>query len=771
MVLWLELPEGLVVGQAAVMPEDLDGAVGRVLRTALTVPLVGAPRRPDAIRVDDPVSADEVRAAIDGTIPVTVAPVPELDEVFNHLVESMPPGDADESYLADSRVSPAAVERLFTAARGLFATAPWSIAADVQVLRMDVPALDVEGACLSILGQATGRHGVLIFPSLDGFEAFMDAAGDLEDGQIDLGSGWLALMYERAADLPPAMRREAMTHGWPVESPDAYPVVERRDPDGVLRPLVERDVEIAAACARSLGAFILKYAATFSSDTFTPVCESYFDEDDQEVRFTVPYEAYADVDLSDPVDDLRADMEFDVALAPEPAPVAPFRPRVARNAPCPCGSGRKYKKCCLPDDEAQHADRQRAPAIHESDERLVARLTRFAMREFGAAWASFREDFRSLREAVPLAAPWSVYNFEVDGRTAVEAYLERHGHRCTADERAWLNAQRAAWLSVWEVVAVDPGKTVKLRDLLSDVQRTVQEKRGSRTLVPRDTILARVVDHEGISLLCGMHPRPLSPVGAAEVVRYTGRRLQRRGTVPIDRLRDPAVGSYLIRHWEDAVDVADAQRAAPPQFCNQDGDPLLPTTDHFDVTPGAAAAVEARVAALDGAERGETIEDRTEYAFLRPHDPPHPDGEQAVIGHVRVEPTVLRLETNSVTRADALRARIETACGTRIRHRAREHTDPQALLKDREERPPPPAPGSPEARAVAEFKRRHYARWLDQPLPALQGRTPRDAARTAAGRAELELVFKQMEHMENHAPGDAPFDFSPLRRELRLDIT
>src|SRR5512137_791455 len=23
-----------------------------------------------------------------------------------------------------------------------------------------------------------------------------------------------------------------------------------------------------------------------------------------------------------------------------------------RNAPCPCGSGRKYKKCCLPKDEA-----------------------------------------------------------------------------------------------------------------------------------------------------------------------------------------------------------------------------------------------------------------------------------------------------------------------------------------------------------------------------------------------------------------------------------
>ena len=71
---------------------------------------------------------------------------------------------------------------------------------------------------------------------------------------------------------------------------------------------------------------------------------------------------------------------------------------------------------------------------------------------------------------------------------------------------------------------------------------------------------------------------------------------------------------------------------------------------------------------------------------------------------------------------------------------------------------------------MAEFKKRHYVRWLDQPLPALHGRTPRDAARTAAGRAKLELLLKQMEHMENHSPS-VPFDFSALCRGLRVDPT
>jgi len=37
--------------------------------------------------------------------------------------------------------------------------------------------------------------------------------------------------------------------------------------------------------------------------------------------------------------------------------------RVGRNDPCPCGSGRKYKQCCLEKDAAQlSAQRSRAQA-------------------------------------------------------------------------------------------------------------------------------------------------------------------------------------------------------------------------------------------------------------------------------------------------------------------------------------------------------------------------------------------------------------------------
>ena len=60
---------------------------------------------------------------------------------------------------------------------------------------------------------------------------------------------------------------------------DACPLVAHRDPDGIPHPLVERDVETVAACALALRAFLTKHAAIFKADdTFTPVCESCFDD-------------------------------------------------------------------------------------------------------------------------------------------------------------------------------------------------------------------------------------------------------------------------------------------------------------------------------------------------------------------------------------------------------------------------------------------------------------------------------------------------------------
>jgi hypothetical protein len=101
------------------------------------------------------------------------------------------------------------------------------------------------------------------------------------------------------------------------------------------RDLTERDVRVMTAVATSFSAFFAKNRELFTTDEPDPTCESYFDDNDVEVRFTAPYEAHDDFEI----------------VAPARRPIRRFEPKVPRNAPCPSGSGKKYKKCCLPKDE------------------------------------------------------------------------------------------------------------------------------------------------------------------------------------------------------------------------------------------------------------------------------------------------------------------------------------------------------------------------------------------------------------------------------------
>jgi hypothetical protein len=82
-----------------------------------------------------------------------------------------------------------------------------------------------------------------------------------------------------------------------------------------------------------------------------------------------------------------------------------------------------------------------------------------------------------------------------------------------------------------------------------------------------------------------------------------------------------------------------------------------------------------------------------------------------------------------------------------------------------------PLPPEVAAGILKEFKDRHYATWPDEPLPALDGRTPRAAARTAKLRARLVDLLKDMENHELRAsrPNDPPHDFGWIWEELGLD--
>ena len=163
------------------------------------------------------------------------------------------------------------------------------------------------------------------------------------------------------------------------------------------------------------------------------------------------------------------------------------------------------------------------------------------------------------------------------------------------------------------------------------------------------------------------------------------------------------------------------------------------------------------------------------YVFLQSGNRVNSTLEQTVIGQAEIEENGLSVETNSIKRADALRTMIESKLGNKLRHRAREHSDPLSPLaqtgnEEESEDLPDDIPAELATQAILAYKRKHYPAWIDRPVPALSGKTPRQAVRTKEGKAQVDLLLKDIENRESRLPEEQRYDISEIRTRLGLEM-
>src|SRR5215207_6836837 len=114
-------------------------------------------------------------------------------------------------------------------------------------------------------------------------------------------------------------------------------------------------------------------------------------------------------------------------------------PPVGRNDPCPCGSGKKYKKChgrLSVSEVAARPEVARANALKAVDIELGGRLISFAAARYGPQWmldaldAYLDLDGDDLPDReMPLAIPWALYTMPMTaaGLTLAEEWRRAQG--------------------------------------------------------------------------------------------------------------------------------------------------------------------------------------------------------------------------------------------------------------------------------------------------------------------------------------------------------
>ena len=150
--------------------------------------------------------------------------------------------------------------------------------------------------------------------------------------------------------------------------------------------------------------------------------------------------------------------------------------KTGRNDPCPCGSGKKYKQCCLKD--AVTAEESPWSQQREASGRLVQQMLNFARQRFAkdllAAWLDFNEDDspsrskkipRKGRFLFPICCSTGTRNHARAGGhpslvLSAQSYLLKMGSRLPDLERLILEQGVTQPLSFYEVVRCDPGEGI-----------------------------------------------------------------------------------------------------------------------------------------------------------------------------------------------------------------------------------------------------------------------------------------------------------------------
>jgi hypothetical protein len=761
--LWLELPSGVIlashIGDGESVLEDLEAT----LRQALTQPLVGRPRTPTRVRVDRELIAQRLRGVLGAGVSVRVGGIPEVvsaaEDLTAHLARS-----GRTRYLLDDVVEVSTLAALFQQAALFAAGQPWRSIDPSQVFQVDIPALGVEAAAAMLVGHAGLSRALLLFPSAKGLMMYEALAATMhtKQGEMpdDMGSSVLAVSFDPAAELDPAALAQIRKRGYVLASDALIPVVEPRDSTGAPEPTTALHARTAVSVLAGLVKLLDARPARLSSSATESVATTLeLAEGVVEVTVRARHQEYER--MREGLAGL-AERARDNAVPLTRAQAGQVK--VGRNDACPCGSGKKYKKCC---SSLQVVPSRAEPLKrgHELDQVLAMELETFAERELQGRHRASDQAFADARASLQLALPLRVFRTWVDGRSVAAHYLERHGARLSAGDRDWLQRQMGTHLSAWEVLDVVVGERMTLRDLVGGEERTVMERGATRALARRDVLLCRIVDDASASWMCGCYPRVLGPSEAAHVMHEVRRVLglkKRDASAPMLTVE---AETLWVRSWEAAVDAIDRAQNNR-QLANTDGERLLLTTDHFVFAPGARHDVEQRIAKLPWASEPEEVAGERVFPFLRPGNAMHKGWDNTLYGRMCVSENGVRIETNSLGRADILRSRLEGICGELVRHRLREHQDPTSQAV-----PPPAAPVAPPPEVAALMQQemeRMMRSWLDQSVPALQGKTPRQAARTKRGREQVDLLLRDFERMQSRAPEGMRTDVRLVRAELGL---
>lgn len=343
---------------------------------------------------------------------------------------------------------------------------------------------------------------------------------------------------------------------------------------------------------------------------------------------------------------------------------------------------------------------------------------------------------------------------DVSGRSALDI-LATDRTALSEPEREAVEELLDGWFSVFEVRRVKVDEGLQARDILLKRDLWITEKAATRQLQLGDLLFGWLTVKGDLTRLeggLGHVPANLAKPFIASIRRRRSTIARKHPNLDWKKqhglLALPAM-ELLARLYADAP---------VPQLVNAAGEEVVFSEARYSVSD------RARVAKI----LGTTFEAHAPgtYVWL--------DGS-SLAGKLELKERELWVQCDSRERLQTLKIRLNELLGDTLTHRADAYEDPTVSVQRARksgERPAPrgPAPELPKE-VAAQLQAMMLARmrdWLDEPIPMLGGKTPRQAARTERGRDDVTLMLIHQQQLFDRGPGLPKIDLTEIWHSLGL---
>jgi len=490
--------------------------------------------------------------------------------------------------------------------------------------------------------------------------------------------------------------------------------------------------------------------------------------------------------------------------------------KIGRNDPCPCGSGRKYKRCCYSREAVPTAAAPESystdPAwlkIRRTEGEMVSRILEYAVASYGRGvvkdgleeFTCFGEYEVDQLHRETIFLPWLAFSWvpEFDPDKPLEAlqkslgleFLEENAHALDPYQQAFIREACSQPYSFFVITTVSEGESLGVRDIFLQRTMTVKESAASKTLRRGDIVFSSVVALEGQAIMLGMAPVMLPAIHHNELldIRDDYQKRLRMGGVDLSR-------PLLLEHdleirsiYFDFVESITNPQA--PELRNTDGEPLKLAKLYFSLKCTPQQALDS-LKSLSLPEFQDDIlndavfdanGDLAEVAFgwQKRGNKTQKHWDNTVLGSLKIQGDLLTVEVNSEKREKKIKSEIEKRLKGRVAFQSAIYDSVDEMLAKVRSQAGSPA-WEAEREKEKEFQSRpeiqelvrkqleaHWEGWYNKRIPALGNKTPLQAARTESGRERLEALLLEYENRQERGPQDSPrVDVAGMRKRLGL---